>query len=526
MTELPSVRPAVRRDGLATGIRVGGDGAAPADGAPAGRTNVAAELAGLARRNGWGPAPAFHTGDRVWSHGEVHDLAARTTSALVGLGVRPGDRVMVAHGDGIAWVAAFLGAARLGATVVPVNPELTAADHAFMAEDCQAALVVAGEEVAGHFDGLPCLTGDRLLALADGAAPGPVTRVTGATALYAQYTSGTTGAPKAALHRHADLARYHRAAGQGVVDIRRGDVTLSVSKLFFAYGLGNALVFPLFSGSSAVLLADRPGPGQIEEAVERHGVTVLYAVPSAYANLAAECAGASFASVRIAVSAGEALNETLAARARDLLAAPVLDQLGSTEAGHAFCSNTFRSDEAGTIGRPLAGYELQVRDDDGGPVADGVGELWVRGASVMSGYLNRPEQTARTLVDGWLRTGDRAERRPDGAYVHRGRRDDLEMVGGITMSPVEVEAVLAGHPAVAEVVVAVVADERGASKLRAFVVPAVADPDPARLQEELIALARSRLAPFKVPRSVRLCRALPRTHTGKLRRFAVRNGDW
>ncbi|MFI7055403.1 AMP-binding protein [Streptosporangium canum] len=522
MTEIRSGR----RAGLATGIRIGRNEAGPPAGTLIGQSNVAAELAELAQRNGWAASPAFHAGDRVWSHGEVHDLAARTTSALVDLGVRPGDRVMVAHGDGIAWVAAFLGAARLGATVVPVNPELTAADHAFMTEDCQASLVVAEDGTADRFDGVPCLTGDRLLDLAADSAPGPVARVTGATALYAQYTSGTTGAPKAALHRHADLALYHRAAGQGVVGIRHDDVTLSVSKLFFAYGLGNALVFPLFSGSSAVLLGDRPGPARIEETVGRHGVTVLYAVPSAYANIAAECDGASFASVRLAVSAGEALNETLAARARDLLAAPVLDQLGSTEAGHAFCSNTFDSDEPGTIGRPLAGYELQIRDDDGGPVADGEGELWVRGGSVMAGYLNRPEQTARTLVDGWLRTGDRAERLPGGAYVHRGRRDDLEMVGGITMSPVEVERVLAEHPAVAEVVVAVVADERGASKLRAFVVPAVPDPDPARVEEELIALARRRLAPFKVPRSVELCRALPRTHTGKLRRFAVRNGDW
>ncbi|MFG3439673.1 AMP-binding protein [Nonomuraea sp. NPDC047897] len=498
--------------------------------------NVARYLDELAGRSGWRDRPAFHTPARTWSHGEVHDLAARAASVLLDHGVRPGARMLIALGDDIAWVAAFLAAARLGVTAVPVNPGLTADDHAFMAADCAASLVITSGDLADRttdratgraddrFAGLPVLTGDRLLRLAERAPRAPSANVAPDAPLYAQYTSGTTGTPKAALHRHADPARYHRAAGVGVVRARPEDVTLSVSKMFFAYGLGNTFVFPLFSGSSAVLLPHRPTPADVAEAVGRYGVTLLYAVPSAYANLLAECAPGSFGSVRLAVSAGEPLNPALGERARDLLGAPVLDQLGSTEVGHAFCANTAARDEPGTIGRALPGYELELRGDDGRPVTEGEGELWVRGASVLPEYLNRPEETARALSDGWLRTGDLAVRTASGAYVHRGRRDDLEMVGGITMSPLEVEKVLAEHPEVAEVAVAAVADERGARKLRAFVVPAAPGVDGRRLESELIAMARRRLAPYKVPRGVELLRALPRTPTGKLRRFALRDG--
>ncbi len=525
---VPAQRARIPRTGGAGALPITGVGRAPSPGTEnpeiPGTGNVAGELARLAGDRGWNAAPAFYEGDRVWTHGEVHDLAARVTMVLVDLGVRPGERIMIALEDCVAWVAAFLGAARLGVTAVPVNPELTEADHAFVLSDCDARLVVATREIAPRFDGVPHLTGEQLLCLAGRVPPGPVAQVGASAPLYAQYTSGTTGRPKGALHRHGDLALYHRAAGEGVVGIRGDDVTLSVSKMFFAYGLGNTLVFPLFSGSSAVLLADRPTPALIAEAVARHGVTVLYAVPSAYANLVAECEPAAFSSVRVAVSAGETLNETLGARTRELLGAPVLDQLGSTEAGHAFCSSTLARDEPGTIGRALPGYELQVRDERGEPATEG--ELWVRGESLLLEYLNQPDQTAYALADGWLRTGDRVERLPGGAYVHRGRCDDMEMVGGITMSPVEVEKVLSEHPAVAEVAVAVIADERGARKLRAFVVPAAPGQDPARIEKELIELARGRLAPFKVPRSVKLCQALPRTHTGKLRRFAVRDGNW
>jgi acyl-coenzyme A synthetase/AMP-(fatty) acid ligase len=236
---------------------------------------------------------------------------------------------------------------------------------------------------------------------------------------------------------------------------------------------------------------------------------------------------AVFSSVRAAVSAGEALPPALGQRTSALLGAPVCEQIGSTEAGHAFCANSVDDNVPGTVGRPVPGFRLALRDGDGAPVPDGVaGELWVQGPTLLREYLGRPEQTARVLVDGWLATRDLVVRGADGTYRHVGRADDMEMVGGITVSPVEVERVLAEHPLVGEVVVAAVPDEAGATKLRAFVVPAGAVPDPARLEAELLALARGRLAPFKVPRTVRVVPFLPRTPTGKLRRHVVRGGAW
>ncbi|MBW8799232.1 MAG: AMP-binding protein [Streptomyces sp.] len=491
--------------------------------------NLAAQLTELAERHSWRDRPAFHQGHRAWTHGEVHDLGARAATVLAAQGVACGDRVVLALPDSIAWVVAFLAVARLGAVAVLVNPELPAADHVFMAADTEAVLCLTGPGLEDRFPGRPRLGADQLLALAPAAEPAAARPVDPDGPLYVQYTSGTTGRPKGVVHTHAHPAAYHGLIGRPLLGITPDDVTLSVSRLYFAYGFGNAFVFPLFSGSSAVLVDRRPNPAAVDELVARHRVTLLYSVPSAYAALVADRGTghqACFASVRAAVSAGEGLPDGLGDRVTELLGAPVLEQIGSTEAGHAFCANGLGHDHPGTVGRPVPGFEVELRDRDGRPVPDGhEGELWVRGPTLTPGYLNRPEETARTLVGGWLATHDRAVREPDGAYRHLGRTDDMEMVGGITVSPLEVEAVLRTHPAVREVAVAAVPDGTGAGRLRAFVVPA-ATPAPEGLQEELLRLARERLAAFKVPRSVSLLPSLPRTPTGKLRRHLVRRGAW
>jgi acyl-coenzyme A synthetase/AMP-(fatty) acid ligase len=240
--------------------------------------------------------------------------------------------------------------------------------------------------------------------------------------------------------------------GAGVLGVSAADVALSVSRLHCAYGLGNAFVFPLYSGSSVVLVAERPPAARLAELVARHRVSLLYAVPSAYAALVAHAgraggagtAGpAAFRSVRAAVSAGDPLPPALGQRVSALLGAPVCEQLGSTEAGHAFCANSVGGNVPGTVGRPVPGFELVLRDRDGAPAPDGVpGELWVRGPTLLREYLGRPEETARVLVDGWLATRELLVRGPDGTYRHTGRVDDLETVGGLTVSPTEVERVL------------------------------------------------------------------------------------
>ncbi|MFI7297216.1 benzoate-CoA ligase family protein [Streptomyces sp. NPDC050121] len=506
-------------------VSVSASGSGSGSGAPG---NLAAYLDDLAERRGWGSRVAFHQGHQGWTHGEVHALAARAAGVLAGHGVRPGDRVLLALPDGIAWVTAFLGVARLGAVAVLVNPELPAAEHAFMAEDTGAVLCLTGPGLEDRFTERARLGADQFLALAPTAVPAPAHPVDADAPLYVQYTSGTTGRPKGVVHTHGDPKAYHDLIGRRLLGITEDDVTLSVSKLYFAYGFGNAFVFPLFSGSSAVLVDRRPTPAAVDELVARHRVTLLYSVPSAFAALVADRGSghaACFASVRAAVSAGEGMPDELGQRVGELLGAPVLEQIGSTEAGHAFCANSLGHNHPGTVGRPVPGFEVEVRDRAGRPVSDGEeGELWVRGPTVTSGYLNRPEETERTLVGGWLATHDRARREPDGAYRHLGRTDDMEMVGGITVSPLEVEAVLRAHPAVREVAVAAVTDGRGFSRLRAFVVPVSSPAD--GLSDDLVALARDRLAAFKVPRSVSFVPSLPRTSTGKLRRHLVRQGAW
>ncbi|MEI5523091.1 AMP-binding protein [Streptomyces brasiliscabiei] len=527
--------------------------------------NLAAHLAALADRRGWTARPAFHQGHRAYSHGEIHALAARAATVLADHGVRPGDRVMLALPDSVTWVTTFLALARLGAVAVLVNPELTPPELQFMAEDTNAVLWVTGPGLdtytpagipaprngrgaatsaaapAGRdrprtirpvktAEPAPRLSSDQLTALSTTATPRETAHPVDAhTPLYIQYTSGTTGRPKGVVHVHGDPKTYHDLIGRRLLRITPDDVTLSVSRLYFAYGFGNALVFPLFSGSAAVLADRRPTPAAVDELVARHRVTLLYSVPSAYAALVADRAGGGhedcFASVRAAVSAGEGMPAGLGKQVTELLGAPVLEQIGSTEAGHAFCANSFDHNHPGTVGRPVPGFEVELRDRGGAQVADGeTGELWVRGPTVTPGYLNRPEENDRTLVGGWLNTRDRAVREPDGTYRHLGRSDDMEMVGGITVSPLEVEALLRTHPGVRDVAVAAVTDERGASRLRAFVVPV--PPIGVGLEAELICMARDRLAAFKVPRSVSFVPTLPRTATGKLRRHLVRQGAW
>ncbi len=490
--------------------------------------NLAAVIEATARVNGWETRPAFLLERSTITHGEVHDGVARAASVLGDLGVDRGDVVLIAVPDGVEFVWAFLGAVRVGALAVPVNPELTADDHRSLGEDCGASIVVCTEGLRPRFVGRAVVITDaELVRSMAAAAPHPAVPVGAGTPAYAQYTSGTTGAPKAAVHRHGDPVVYAQAFAESALGLGSGDVVLSVSKMYFAYGLGNSLFFPLLCGARAVLSPDRPPPTQLASLVERHRVSVLFAVPTFYAHLVRECEPAppagAFDSVRVAVSAGERLTTRLAARTSHLLDCAVLDGLGSTEVGQTFASNTVRTGRHGTVGRALPPYELAVRARDGTELPAGkVGPLWVRGPTVLLEYLGRAG--AATDEHGWLRTEDLACIDADG-FVHlHGRSDDMEMVGGISVAPGEIEELLGGHDAVAEVAVVAVADDDGASRLQAFVVPATTGAVEPSVADELTALARAHLAPFKVPRTVTFVDRLPRTPTGKLRRFLLRSG--
>ncbi|HEV2767699.1 MAG TPA: AMP-binding protein [Acidimicrobiales bacterium] len=490
--------------------------------------NLATVLERRADEQGWRDQPAYLVGRRVITHGQVHEGSARAAGVLAGHGVRRGHRVLLALDDGPELVWAFLGTLRLGAVAVPVNPRLTEDDHRAMATDAQPALVVCEADLAGRFSGpTPVLAAPALVAgLADARRHAGVP-VGAAAPAYAQYTSGTTGAPKAALHRHGDATVYFEAFARQAIALGPDDVSLSVSKLYFAYGLGNSLFFPLLAGCRAVLHPGPPDADAIADLVGRRGVTVLYSVPTFYARLVAGGRPEAFRSLRVAVSAGEPLVVALAERARRLLACPILDGIGSTEVGQTFASNTLDSWRDGTVGRALAPYEVAVRDDEGHDVPTGdIGSLEVRGPTLLIEYLNKPEATATARRGDWLRTGDRASLDAEGFLHLHGRNDDIELVGGINVAPQEIEELLSTHPRVTEVAVAAVRDADGASCLQAFVVPAAdAGPHDA-LAGELRTLARSCLAPYKAPRTVNFVSALPRTPTGKLRRFALRSGAW
>jgi fatty-acyl-CoA synthase/benzoate-CoA ligase/fatty acid CoA ligase FadD22 len=487
--------------------------------------NLAAVLEARAAERGWAGDVAFLVGRRAFTHGDVHDGAARAAALLGAAGVGRGDRVLVALADGIEFAWAFLGAVRLGAVAVPVNPRLTPSDHRAAAVVVDAAVVVCGADLADRFQGWPVVVADGLEAALAAHPPLPPADVDPGDGAYALFTSGTTGVPKAALHAHRDPAAHFDAFAPPALAISGGDVVLSVSKLYFAYGLGNSLFFPLLAGCRAVLHADHPRADDIAALVRRHGVTILFSVPTFYARLVAAGRGDAWASLRVAVSAGEALGPTLAERAEALLGCPVLDGLGSTEVGQTFASNTLDRMRAGTVGRALAPYRVEVRDRAGRTVAAGeTGDLWVAGPTLLLGYLAGADLLAR---DGeWLRTGDRARLDEDGFLHLQGRADDVEQVGGISVSPLEIEAVLGRHPAVTEVAVAAVVGGDGASRLEAFVVAAAGAAAGDVVGAELLARARAELAPFKVPRSVSFVTDLPRTPTGKLRRFVLRTGAW
>jgi fatty-acyl-CoA synthase/fatty acid CoA ligase FadD22 len=481
--------------------------------------NLAGELYELAERHGWLDRPAVHTAATTWSHREVHDAAARAATVLAERGIGPGRRVLIALPDDIGWVIAFLACARIGGTAVPVNPALPGRDHAYLAADSAADLAITTPDLADH---VPDIGQVDIAGLLDTDAPRSSVVDTDEP-LYVHYTSGTTGRPKGVPHRPGDPAIYHRTIGRDCLRVEPDDVTLSVSKLYFTYGFCNSFVFPFYSGSSVVLAADRLTPAAAGALVAEHRVTRLYAVPSWFAALVADASPRDFRSVRYAVAGGERLTADLAERAAAFLGAPVLNQLGATEIGCAATANTVDHDVPGTIGRPVPGFEIRVTDERGEPVPDGIeGDLWVRGPTVMRGYLGRPDATAEVLRDGWLSTRDRVVRDADGGYTHVRRADDMELVGGITLSPLEIEDLLGTHHGVREVAVAAVPDQTGATKLRAFVVPTADAPAGDQLTAELIAMARGRLAAFKVPRSVHVVGDLPRTATGKLRRYSLR----
>ncbi|MFZ5782466.1 MAG: benzoate-CoA ligase family protein [Pseudomonadota bacterium] len=496
------------------------------------RFNVAVPFIDRHLAEGRGAKAAIRTLHETVTYAELADRVNRAGNALLALGLAPGDRLLMVVKDCPAFFYLFWGAIKAGIVPVPPNTLLRAGDYAYMFEDSGCGLVVYSSEFAGEIG--PALQQVPVKALnveaflAEMAAASDVleARLAAPDAdCFWLYSSGSTGRPKGAVHLQRDMVVTSELYGVRVLGVRESDVSFSAAKLFFAYGLGNGMTFPLWTGSTAVLDERRPTPDTTFEIIERFRPTLYYGVPALYAAqlVALGKAPRDFSSVRACVSAGEALPADIFRRWKEKTGTIILDGIGSTEALHIFIGNSLADHKPGTSGRPVPGYEARILDEGGNPVPQGEsGRLWIRADSAAKYYWNKPEKTAETMVDGWLNTGDTYRQDEEGYFIYEGRSDDMLKVGGIWCSPVEIESCLIGHAAVLEVAIVGQADEHALTKPKAFIVlkeEGIGGPD---LTEELMALCKRSLAPYKYPRWIEYVPELPKTATGKIQRFRLR----
>jgi benzoate-CoA ligase family protein len=339
------------------------------------------------------------------------------------------------------------------------------------------------------------------------------------------YTSGSTGRPKGAVHRHRDMVVTSELFGRGVLGISEDEVIFSAAKLFFAYGLGNAMTFPLWAGATSVLLAVRPTAKNTLDTVERYRPSLYFGVPTLYAQQLQELDAAprELGSLRLCISAGEPLPAEIFRRWKQRTRLTILDGLGSTEALNTFLSNRPDDVRPGTSGKPVPGYEVRIIDAEGREAAPGdPGRLQVKGDSTALCYWNNPERTAQTMQGDWLDTGDTYVRDEDGYYRHCGRSDDMLKVGGLWCSPIEIESRLIDHPSVLEAAVVGIPDPSGNLKPEAWIVLRAGVAASDALADELMIHCKSHLAPYKFPREVHFIAELPKTATGKIQRYLLR----
>ncbi|MHB8436075.1 MAG: benzoate-CoA ligase family protein [Acidimicrobiales bacterium] len=492
---------------------------------------------------GRGRATAVVCGSERLSYEDLLAASYRAARALAALGVRPEDRVPLVLEDGSPFLAMFLGAMRMGAVPIPLSTMLTAPELGQVVGDSRARIVVISAAYADHLDGIaegaPELTDAVVVGEADRAPRGrlavcgwddfeddsPVeTYPTWSDSPgFWLYTSGTTGSPKGAMHRHGSLRATAETYARSVLAVTGADRFYSVAKLFFAFGLGNSLTFPLFAGATTVLDPARPTPSGAAEVLIRHQPTLFCASPGFLAALLdAEVPPEAFASVRCVVTAGESLPAELYRRFVERYNVPTLDGIGTTEILHIFLSNRLGAERPGTSGTPVEGYEAKLVDADGATIteADHPGSLYVRGESIMTGYWCDIGATRAALHGEWIRTGDVYTVSSDGYWSFHGRANDMMKVGGIWVSPAEVENVLLGHPDVLEAAVVGSHTGEGLETEVAFVVPRAGHTIDI---ESVDAHCRAHMASFKRPRVLMVVDELPKTATGKVQRFALRN---
>ena len=477
----------------------------------------------------------------TWSYGDLADRVERFGHVLRFLGIAREQRILICLTDTIDWPTAFLGAIKAGVVAVPVNTLMTEDDYRFMLSDSRAKLLVVSEQLYPKFAEIIKTAPDLAHVIVSGedgsghhcfedlienARGEPYTAPTTRDDMcFWLYTSGSTGKPKGAVHVHADLRLTDDLYAAPILGITENDVCYSVAKLFFAYGLGNGLTFPMSAGATTVLLADRPTPDAVADLLRKHQVTLFFAVPTFYAGFLASPAapGRSDVKMRLCVSAGEALPLDVGRRWKERYGADILDGLGSTEMLHIFVSNRQGAVKYGTSGMPVPGYDIKLVDDDGVEVAPGeMGELLVRGPTAAIMYWNNRTQSRATFLGEWTRSGDKYMQDEDGYLVYCGRRDDMLKVSGMYVSPFEVEGALQSHPEVLEVAVVGWPDVDALIKPKAFVILKSADRADDAMARLLQEHVKQQLAPFKYPRWIEFRTELPKTATGKIQRFKLR----
>ena len=474
------------------------------------------------------------------------ELAARVNragNALLALGLVPEQRVVVALHDSIDFPTVFLGAIKAGIVPIAVNTLLPARDYRYILDDSRASALIVSPPLLPMFEqaladggrtavreiivagdaGPPYRRLDEMLAAAsDALLPSPTT---GDDACFWLYSSGSTGAPKGTVHAHASMIQTAELYARPVLGICEDDIVFSAAKLFFAYGLGNALSFPLCVGATTVLMAERPTPAAVFKRLALHRPTVFYGVPTLFAAMLAapDFPARDALNLRRCASAGEPLPADIGRRFRERAGVDILDGIGSTEMLHIFLSNRADDVRYGTTGVPVPGYELRIVDEQGHDVADGEqGELLIKGPTAAMTYWNNRTKSRATFLGEWTRSGDKYRRDDSGYYIYCGRNDDMLKVGGIWVSPVEVEAAIITHPAVLEAAVVAWEDADRLVKPKAVVVLRPDRTANGTLAVEIQEHVKQQLAPYKYPRWVEFVAELPKTATGKIQRYKLR----
>ncbi|MEY4761115.1 MAG: benzoate-CoA ligase [Pseudomonadota bacterium] len=484
--------------------------------------------------------PAFIDDERSLTYGQLEEGSAAFAHGLIALGMQREQRVLLCMHDTVDLPVAFLGAIRAGIVPVLANTLLTQNDYAFLLNDCRAPVAVVSGALSPLFESIRQRTPQlrNLVISGSHAGPGTLTEMLESNRrpfdtvethrdepCFWLYSSGSTGNPKGTVHSQASLMQTAELFGRGILGISESDVCFSAAKIFFAYGLGNSLSFPLSQGATTILMAERATPAAIFQRLQKHRPTVFCGVPTLYAGLLSspELPPGPSTHLRTCTSAGEPLPAAIGERWLAHFGVDIIDGIGSTEMLHIYLSNKPGDVAYGTTGRPVPGYEIRLVDDQERPVPPGdAGELHVRGPSGALLYWNNRDRTRHTFLGDWTRSGDKFVQREDGRYVYCGRSDDMLKVSGIYVSPAEVEAALASHPAVLEAAVVGRKDADELIKPMAFIV--LKDPSQAgdALAAELKGHVKSLLAPYKYPRWFEFRSDLPKTATGKIQRFRLR----